>query len=98
MIKIGDIEITKNGKPIFIADIAANHDGDINRAFKLIELAKEAGADVAKFQNFKASKIVSKNAFDQMPKQTHQKEFFFYPFFLPKKAVTLFNDFNAFCG
>ena len=72
MIKIGDIEITKNGKPIFIADIAANHDGDLQRAFHLIELAKEAGADIAKFQNFKAEKIVSKNAFDNMPRQTHQ--------------------------
>lgn len=71
-IKIGDIELSNNGKPIFIADIAANHDGDINRAFKLIELAKEAGADVAKFQNFKADKIVCKEAFDAMPKQTHQ--------------------------
>lgn len=69
---IGSMSITKEGRPFFIADIAANHDGDINRALSLIELAKEAGADIAKFQNFKAAKIVSKNAFDQMPKQTHQ--------------------------
>jgi N-acetylneuraminate synthase len=62
--KIGKLNITQNGRPVFIADIAANHDGDITRAFKLIELAKESGADVAKFQNFKAAKIVSKRAFD----------------------------------
>ena len=71
-IRIGNSIVTNEGKPYFIADIAANHDGDINRAFRLIELAKEAGADVAKFQNFKAHLIVSKNGFDQMPKQTHQ--------------------------
>ena len=71
-IKIGNGIVTNEGKPYFIADIAANHDGDIHRAFHLIELAKEAGADVAKFQNFKANLIVSKNGFDQMPKQTHQ--------------------------
>lgn len=71
-IKIGNIELTKRGRPCFIADIAANHDGDLNRAFKLIELAKEAGADVAKFQNFHANKIVSRNGFDTMAKQTHQ--------------------------
>lgn len=54
-----------NGSPLyFIADIAANHDGDIDRAFKLIELAKESGADAAKFQNFVASKIVSRKGFD----------------------------------
>lgn len=71
-IEIGNRIIEDCGKPYFIADIAANHDGDIQRAFKLIELAKEAGADVAKFQNFKAPKIVSKKGFDSMPKQTHQ--------------------------
>lgn len=58
-IKLGDTWVGKEYKPYFIADIAANHDGDIQRAFRLIELAKESGADAAKFQNFKAEKIVS---------------------------------------
>ena len=71
-IKIGETLITNEGRPYFIADIAANHDGDLGRAYKLIELAKESGADVAKFQNFKAQTIVNKLAFDAMPKQTHQ--------------------------
>jgi N-acetylneuraminate synthase len=57
----------------FIADIGANHDGSIDRAFKLIELAKESGADAAKFQNFKAEKIVSKYGFENMvEKFSHQ--------------------------
>lgn len=72
MIQIGKTIIKQNSKPYFIADIAANHDGDINRAYKLIELAKESGADVAKFQNFKAKKIVSKSGFSSMPKKSHQ--------------------------
>lgn len=38
----------------FIADIAANHDGELERALMLIHLAKEAGAQAAKFQNFRA--------------------------------------------
>lgn len=71
-IKIGNRTVSPESEPYFIADIAANHDGSLERAYKLIELAKEAGADAAKFQNFKASKIVSKYAFDHMPKQTHQ--------------------------
>lgn len=71
-ITIGNRVITSDGRPYFIADIAANHDGDINRAFSLIEKAKEAGADFAKFQNFKASKIVSRNGFDTMKKSAHQ--------------------------
>lgn len=53
-------------KPYFIADIGANHDGDINRAFKLIELAKDAGAHAAKFQNFQAKKIVSRLGFQSL--------------------------------
>jgi len=40
-------------KPLyFVADIGANHDGNLDRAFKLIEFAKESGAHAAKFQNF----------------------------------------------
>lgn len=72
-IKIGNRLIGANHKPYFIADIGANHDGDIERAFKLIELAKESGADAAKFQNFKAETIVSKNGFESMGKSlSHQ--------------------------
>lgn len=70
--RIGSREITKNSKPYFIADIAANHDGELERAFHLIELAKEAGADVAKFQNFKAETIVSRNGFDSVAQMSHQ--------------------------
>ena len=74
MIKIGERLIGKGYPLYFIADIAANHDGDINRAFKLIELAKESGADAAKFQNFTASKIVSKFGFESLnSKLSHQK-------------------------
>jgi sialic acid synthase SpsE len=50
----------------FIADIAANHDGDLERAKDLVRLAKEAGADAAKFQNFDAPKIVSDYGFKAM--------------------------------
>lgn len=57
----------------FIADIAANHDGSLERAKLLIRLAKEAGADAAKFQNFQAPKIVSDYGFTHMNAQvSHQ--------------------------
>ncbi len=57
----------------FVADISANHDGDLGRAKRLVELAKEAGADAAKFQNFRAPKIVSQRGFDTMgTQQAHQ--------------------------
>jgi len=57
----------------FIADIAANHDGSLDRALMLIELAAEAGADAAKFQNFRAETIVSQKGFDEIGRKlTHQ--------------------------
>ena len=65
-IKIGSHTIGPNHPTYFIADIAANHDGDLERAKMLIHLAKEAGADAAKFQNFKAPKIVSDYGFKAM--------------------------------
>ncbi len=72
-IKVGSRVISEQSEPYFIADIAANHDGDIHRAYKLIELAKEAGADAAKFQNFKAETIVSRKGFGTLGKQlSHQ--------------------------
>lgn len=57
----------------FIADIAANHNGSLSKAKDLIYLAKKAGADAAKFQHFRAEKIVSKFGFESMEKQlSHQ--------------------------
>lgn len=59
----------------FVADIAANHDGDLDRARKLIHLAAEAGADAAKFQNFKAETIVSDVGFRNLgSKAAHQQK------------------------
>lgn len=72
-ILLGNKMVGDNYPPYFIADIAANHDGDLNRAYKLIELAKESGADAAKFQNFKAATIVSDKGFKSMGAQlSHQ--------------------------
>ncbi len=37
-------------KPLIVAEIGLTHDGNINKAFKLIRLSKKAGADIVKFQ------------------------------------------------
>ncbi len=47
----------------FVADIAANHEGNLDRAKLLIRLCAEAGANAAKFQNFRAQKLVSDRGF-----------------------------------
>ena len=55
-----DNKLISNKHPVyFVADIAANHDGDLERAKELIYLCAEAGADAAKFQHFQANTIVS---------------------------------------
>ena len=72
-IQIGSHIIAENQPTYFIADISANHDGDLERAKLLIRLAKEAGADAAKFQNFRAPQIVSDYGFKSLGGQiSHQ--------------------------
>ncbi len=58
----------------FIADIAANHDGDLERAKDLIYMAAEAGADAAKFQHFTAETIVSDRGFKSLDGQLSHQE------------------------
>ena len=71
--RIGNRTIGGDNPTYFIADIAANHDGSLERAKYLIRLAKQAGADAAKFQNFRAPKIVSDYGFRHMGGQlSHQ--------------------------
>ena len=73
--QIGDAEPT-----YFVADISANHDGKLERAKMLINLAAQSGADAAKFQNFRASKIVSELGFESLGEEvSHQAKW--------KKAV-----------
>lgn len=73
-IKIANSIIGEGYPAYFIADIAANHDGEIERAKKLIYLAKECGADAVKFQHFRAENIVSDIGFRKLGgNNSHQK-------------------------
>ncbi len=47
---------------LIIAEAGVNHNGDLNTAFKLIDVAREAGADYVKFQTFSVDTGMSKNA------------------------------------
>ncbi len=50
------------GKTIIIAEAGVNHNGNIELAKKLIDVAAKAGVDYVKFQTFKAELAISKNA------------------------------------
>ncbi len=49
-------------KVIVIAEAGVNHNGDLDNAIKLIDVAAKAGADFVKFQTFKAKNLVTKQA------------------------------------
>lgn len=75
------IQLTKNKavadftKPYIIAEIGANHNGDMELAKKLIDSAKECGADSVKFQSWTPKSIVSEGeyqknqSYDDCPKK-----------------------------
>jgi N,N'-diacetyllegionaminate synthase len=47
---------------LVIAEAGVNHNGSLELAFKLIDVASDAGADVVKFQTFKAENLVTQSA------------------------------------
>ena len=74
-LNLGNKEVGLEQPTYFVADISANHDGELDRAKLLIRLCAEAGANAAKFQNFRATKIVSDVGFRGLGGQvSHQSE------------------------
>ena len=51
-IEISGRKIGYNQKPYIIAEMSANHNGDIESAFSIIRMAKECGADAVKLQTY----------------------------------------------
>lgn len=87
-IAIGNKQVGIDHPTYFVADIAANHDGDLERAKELIHLCSEAGANAAKFQNFLAATIVSDYGFRAMSgKLSHQAEW-------KKSVFEIYEDFS----
>ena len=60
----------QNKRVLIIAEAGVNHNGDIQLAKKLIDVAVDAGVDYIKFQTFKADKLVSRDA----KKASYQKK------------------------
>ena len=67
-IRIGDFLIGKREPVFIIAEAGVNHNGQLKLAKKLIDVARNAGADCVKFQTFKTDEVLLKNA----PKAPYQ--------------------------
>jgi len=57
-IKISEYLIGKDHNPFIMAEAGLNHNGDLDRAFEMIKIAKNSGATAIKFQTFSANEIV----------------------------------------
>ena len=66
---IADRQIGKTFPCFIIAEAGVNHNGDLQMALDLIDVAASAGADAVKFQTFDTSRLVTMNA----PKAEYQK-------------------------
>jgi len=64
-IKIGNRQVGNNSKCYVIAEIGSNFNRNISTAKRLIKLAKDSGADAAKFQSFVPEKIISSRGFEK---------------------------------
>lgn len=74
-VSINNRKIDKNQPVYFIADIASNHNGDLEHAKELIHACAESRVDAVKMQNFSADTIVSDFGFKNLKGvNTHQSK------------------------
>jgi N,N'-diacetyllegionaminate synthase len=61
-IRIGDRNVGPGERVFIIAEAGVNHNGDLDRAKRMVDAAAEAGADAVKFQTFAAERLVTATA------------------------------------
>ena len=57
-IKLYDRVIRKDLPPFIMAEAGINHNGELEKAFEMIRIAKDSGVDAIKFQTFKAKEFI----------------------------------------
>ena len=57
MIEINKQKLKNYGKPFIVAEAGINHNGELVKAFEMIDVAKQSGVDAVKFQTFKAEEF-----------------------------------------
>jgi len=64
--KLGNREVKDFGIPYIIAEIGANHNGDMNLARKMIDSAKFCGCDAVKFQSWTPDSLIAKEEYERI--------------------------------
>ena len=75
-IKIEDRKIGYNFKPLVIAEIGINHNGSLKEAFKLVDAAKKAGAEIVKHQTHIIEDEMSETAKKIFPGNSPKKSIY----------------------
>ena len=86
--QIENKRIGKNYPVYIIAEAGVNHNNDLSLAFKMVDIAKESGADAIKFQTFKANNIQLQNSVKPRYQKNIQKNYYN----LIKSLETSFKD------
>jgi len=72
--KLGVREVKDFGKPYIIAEIGANHNGDMDLARKMINSAKSCGCDAVKFQSWTPDSLVAREEYDRNQKYADSRK------------------------
>jgi N-acetylneuraminate synthase len=93
-ITLGDRVVGCRDKPYIIAEIGVNHEGSLELAKQLIDLAKQGGAHAAKFQSYKAGTLASRHSpsywdTDKEPTRSQYELFGKYDSFGPEEYRSL---------
>ena len=92
----------KKDKKFIVAEVGNNHEGNMVNAFKLVDKAKDSGADAVKFQTYKVDKFLSKNYNKKSIKRLHKfslsyDEFYKIRNYCKKKKIIFFSKIKNIC-
>lgn len=84
--------LKKQNRVFVIAEAGSNHNGKLSKAYKLVDIAKKAGADAVKFQSFIADEIATKNEkYNQINKKFRKYSKNLYEFYKKFQLPVSFN-------
>jgi sialic acid synthase SpsE len=75
-IRFGDVEIGPGHPPYIIAEVGANHNGDMDLCRRLIDAAAEAGANAAKFQSWTDTSLIAEEEYARNTEYSDKKKHF----------------------